>query len=408
MRLVEQHTIDKNDARFCAIDKAAFASKNLYNATNYVVRQIFFETGRTISYLKLYHQMKVTDDYKALPGKVAQWVLRTVEKNWKSYFEAKKEWRRAPDKFNGEPRIPSYKQKRKGRNLLIYTSQAISKPKLSIGLIKPSMLDIEIKTKQKKIDQVRIVPKKTHYVVEVIYTKDKEKVDVNPALIAGVDIGLNNLAAVTSNKPGFIPFLVNGRPLKSINQFYNKCKAHLQSNLEQDRRTSLAIDRLTDKRNRKIKHELHVASRRIIDRLVEEHIGHLVIGKNKGWKQKIQIGKKNNQNFVSIPHAHFVAMLKYKAELQGIKVSLTEESYTSKASFLDNDPLPKYDMEKGDKSYNFSGKRISRGQYRSADGTVINADLNGSGNIIRKVVPNAFADGIEGVVVRPLKFSFKK
>jgi len=169
--------------------------------------------------------------------------------------------------------------------------------------------------------------------------------------------------------------------------------------------TSKQIDRLTDKRNRKIKHELHVASRRIIDYLVEERIGRLVIGKNKGWKQEINIGKKNNQNFVSIPHARFVEMLKYKAELQGIEVALTEESYTSQASFLDNDPLPEYNAL-NPQTHEFSGKRISRGQYRSADGTVINADVNGSGNIIRKVVPNAFADGIEGVVVRPLRFTF--
>ncbi|MFQ6039789.1 MAG: RNA-guided endonuclease TnpB family protein, partial [Candidatus Poribacteria bacterium] len=211
-----------------------------------------------------------------------------------------------------------------------------------------------------------------------------------------------------SNKPSFVPLLVNGRPLKSINQFYNKRRAQLVSQLPdpksaggdaRSRQTSKRLDRLTDKRNRRIKHELHVASFNIIDHLVKERIGTLVIGKNKNWKQEINIGKKNNQNFVSIPHARFVDMLKYKAELQGIQVYTTEEGYTSKCSFLDLEPIEKHET--------YVGQRIKRGLFRSKDGILINADINGSCNIIRKVAPNAFADGVEGAVVRPLKVSFK-
>ena len=123
----------------------------------------------------------------------------------------------------------------------------------------------------------------------------------------------------------------------------------------------------------------------------------LVIGKNKGWKQSINIGRRNNQAFVQVPHARFIDMLTYKARLVGIKVVVTEESYTSKTSFIDLEPVKKQMV--------YLGKRIKRGLFKSADGTLINADINGSSNIIRKVVPNAFADGIEDVVVRPSGFA---
>ena len=221
--------------------------------------------------------------------------------------------------------------------------------------------------------------------------------------VAGIDIGLNNLVALTSNKPGFQPLIANGRPLKSSNQFYNKHEAELQSQLEGNRKTSKRITKLSNKRNRKVNHYLHNASRQIINHLVDEGIGTLVIGKNKNWKQEINIGRQNNQNFVSIPHARFVNMLSYKAKLAGTKVITTEEGYTSKCSFLDLEPIDKHEE--------YAGKRIKRGLFRANDGTLINADVNGSGNIIRKVVPNAFAlsssgqaDGIEDFVVRPLGF----
>lgn len=409
MQLVEQHIISKGDLSFQTIDEAAFASKNLYNAANYILRQEFIFNSSYIPYQELAPEIKETEEYKALPAKVAQQVLIVCDKNWKSFFAAQKEFKDNPNKFNGRPKLPKYKDKQKGRNLLIYTIQAISKRKLKQGYIKPSGLDILIKTKQKEINQVRIIPRKTHYVVEVIYTQKEKQAEVNKDYYAGVDIGLNNLAAVASNKPGFVPLLVNGRPMKSINQFYNKRRAQLVSQLsDSNKSTSLRIERLTDKRNRKIKHQLHVASFLIIDHLVKEQIGTLVIGKNKNWKQEINIGKKNNQNFVSIPHARFVDMLKYKAELQGIQVYTISEGYTSKCSFLDREPIEKRDV--------YMGRRIKRGLFRSKEGILINADINGACNILRKVAPNAFprtfggrglSDGVEGAVVRPLKVTFK-
>jgi putative transposase len=402
MQLVERHVLNPNHPCWGEIDSAAFASKNLYNLANYQMRQNFFETGKVFSLSQLYSAVKDSDDYKSLPRKVSNSILINLKQNWKAYFKAKKEYKTHREKFTAMPnmpKIPGYKPKMSGRNLLIYDLQAIRKKSLKNGMIKPSGLNLSVKTNQnqKAIDCVRIIPKKTHYVVEVVYTQPEQPeqpVDVNPNWIAGCDIGLNNLAAITSNKPGFDPLLVNGRPLKSLNQYYNKVKATLQSQLDDpEDGTSHRIESLTDRRTRRINHYLHTASRRIIDVIVTERIGTLVIGKNDGWKQSITLGKRNNQNFVSIPHARFVSMLSYKAKLQGIKVIEIEESYTSKCSFLDLEPIEKHES--------YMGQRIHRGLFRASDGREINADINGAFNIIRKVAPNAFADGVEGVAVRP-------
>ncbi len=397
VQLVEQHIIKEADPRFEAIDKAAFASKNLYNYANYIVRQEFIKNNKYLNYVAIYHLVKDSDAYKGLPRKVSQLVLKQLDQNWRAFFAAIREWNQQPEKFLGRPGLPQYKDKQKGRNLLVYNNQAISKKAIAKGLIKPSGLDIIVETEQQNVDQVRIVPRNGHYVVEVVYSVEIEpNLNLDDNFVAGIDIGLNNLVALTSNKPGLRPLIVNGRPLKSINQFYNKRKAELQSQLEGNRKTSKRITKLSNKRNRKVNHYLHNASRQIIDRLEDEGIGILVIGKNKNWKQEINIGRQNNQNFVSIPHARFVKMLSYKAKLAGIKVITTEESYTSKCSFLNLEPIGKHEE--------YAGKRIKRGLFRANDGTLINADVNGSGNIIRKVVPNAFADGIEDFVVRPLGF----
>ena len=394
MQLVEQHVINKNHRCWQEVDSAAFASKNLYNLANYYMRQNFFKTKGALSFSSLYAAVKGSDDYKSLPRKVSNSILIRLKQDWKSYFKAKKEYRKNPEKFLGKPKIPGYKDKTSGRNILIYDIQAISKRSLKEGVIKPSGLGLEVKTHQKNVDCVRIIPKKTHYVLEVVYTQPETPAQVNPDWIAGVDIGLNNLAAIASNKPGFIPLLVNGRPLKSQNQFYNKKKAALQSRLDDPKyQTSRRIESLADRRQRRISHYLHTASRRLIDRLVKERIGTLAIGKNDGWKQEISIGKRNNQNFVFVPHARFIDLLIYKAQLVGIEVMVTEESHTSRCSFLDLEPIKKHEQ--------YMGKRIHRGLFRSAKGQLINADVNGAFNIMRKVAPKAFADGVEGIAVCP-------
>ncbi len=414
MQLTEQHIIDQSDPRFAAIDAAAFASKNLYNAALYVMRQTFVHEGKRLSYTQMDKLMKQHEAYKAIPAKVAQQILMQLANDWESFFQACAAYKENPSKFRGHPRLPKYKDKAKGRNLLVYTAQAISggrsKHGLKDGIIKPSGLTLTVKTQQKYINQVRMVPRSGFYVIEVVYEHEQPKSTVDLANFAGIDIGIDTLAALTSNQPGFVPVLVNGRPLKSINQFYNKRRAELQSKLGRTGRTA-RMERLTNTRNRRIEHYLHTASRWIIDDLVAHGIGTLIIGKNDGWKQEANMGKRTNQNFVSIPHARFISMLTYKAELVGIQVMVTEESYTSKASFLDRDAMPVYTPDRTEKP-KFSGKRIERGLYRAANGKLINADCNGSLNIIRKVAPDAF--GSEGVedgkghnpVVHPVRLSF--
>jgi putative transposase len=395
MQLVEQHIIQQTDSRFATIDAAAFAAKNLYNAANYRVRQAFIHAGVYLNYPEMYHQMKATEQYQALPRKVSQQVLMLLDRSWKSFFAAMAAYREDPSAFTGKPGIPKYLDKTKGRTALVYTIQALRRSELAQHVIKPSGLAIEVKTNQTRIAQVRIVPRSGFYVVEVIYERDVIPAAVDPNLVAGVDIGLNNLAAITSNKPGFVPVLVNGRPLKHINQFYNKRKAQLQAKLGRDGSSRL-MERITTRRTRQITHYLHTHSRRIIDLLVREGIGVLIIGKNDGWKQRITLGRRTNQNFVQVPHARFIEMLQYKAALVGIEVRTINESHTSKCSFLDNEPIEHHDR--------YLGRRTQRGMFRTANGRRINADVNGAYNIIRKALPNAFGNGIGGVVVHPVGF----
>jgi IS605 OrfB family transposase len=398
MKLVEQHIIDRQDPRFAVIDPACFASKNLYNAALYILRQSFFDHESVPPYAKLAHTLKGTPEFRALPAKVAQWVVRQVCGAWDTFWKAHSAYQQCPDKFTGRPKLPHYKPKSDGRNLLVYTRQAISRPALKAGWICPSQLGITIQTKQKEVQQVRIVPHASHYVIEVIYTVKPTSCaanKLNPQWVASLDLGIDILAAVTSNKKSITPFLVNGRPLKSVNAYYNKDRAAIQAALPPGQYTSHRLTALTDKRNRKIKHYLHWASRYIVDWMVSERLGSIIIGHNVGWKQEVDIGSVNNQNFVAIPHSTFIHMLTYKAQLAGIKVVVQEESYTSKCSFLDLEPIRKHAQ--------YCGRRVRRAEFISAQGQTIHADINGSYNILRKGLPSAFACGIQGVVVRPVR-----
>jgi len=294
LQLVEQHCIKKSDPRYAALDAAAFASKNLYNQITYHYRQAFIHEGIWLSYAEVFHRIKHLDCYQALPRKVSNAILIAVDKNWRSFRNALKAWHEDPASFTGKPRIPKYKHKERGRNILIYDKQAVGlRTFKKTGKLVPSGLPIEIATgiTWDQVDQIRIVPRANGYVVEVVYQQEVAQADVDPTMIA----------ACTSTKPGFQPLLINGHPLKSINQHYNKQCAHYQSRLvKANRFTSRQLDRITAKRNRRVNAYLHVASRRIIDHLVQEGIGTLVVGKNPLWKQQVELGRKNNQTFVQI------------------------------------------------------------------------------------------------------------
>jgi putative transposase len=399
MQLVEQHRIDHHDPRWAAIDVAAFASKNLYNVVLYLKRQAFIHQNSILSIGEVYKTVKDTPEYRALPAKVANGVLQQVFAAWSSYFAACTAYEETPAKFLGHPKLPGYLAK-DGRNLVAYEDKAFSRKRKNAGLILPSGLGIVVPTKQARdrIAMVRIVAKSTHYVVEVIYEAESQPASVQPHLVASIDIGVNNLAAITSNKPGFRPLLVNGRPLKSLNQHYNKTRAQRQQALPGKQETSSFLDHLTDHRTRAINYYLHVASRAIIALLVKEGIGTLVIGKNVGWKQVTNMSKRNNQTFVFIPHARFIAMVQYKAALVGIQVILVEESHTSKCSFLDLELIGHHDR--------YLGRRVKRGLFRAASGRMVNADVNGSYNILRRAVPSVVQQGVSSFLLTPTFLSF--
>jgi putative transposase len=407
MRLVEQHVIERGDPRWRRIDAAAFASKNLWNLANYSVRQAFIHEHTYLDNRAVYHLVKASDAYKALPAKVSNQVLIQLHQAWIGFFEAMDEWRSHPERFTGRPNLPGYKHKTQGRNLLVYEKGAIWKRELDQGVIAVTQLGALVLTAQSRetVLEVRIVAKGDHYVIEVVYQEEAKQANVDPTLFVAVDLGVNVLAALTSNKPGFTPRLVSGKPIKSRNQFYNKQRAHHQSQLaKQNRFTSRQLDRITTKRNRRIMQLLHTASRRIIELLVSEGIGLLIVGKNPLWKQEVELGRRNNQNFVQIPHAKLIELLTYKAQLVGIQVIETEESYTSRASFLDRDAIPVYDPAQTEQP-RFSGRREGRWYYAS-DKQIIHADINGSYNIGRKVVPTAFDGlGIAAPAVRPRRLA---
>jgi IS605 OrfB family transposase len=241
-----------------------------------------------------------------------------------------------------------------------------------------------------RLREVRIVPKGGGYVLEVIYHKIVKPLTRDRSRVVGVDLGLRNTVTIANNI-GEKPIVVKGGVLKSINQYYNRERAKLQSVYDQQKiRRGSKLEKLTQKRNRKINDLFHKLSRRIVKWCTEHDAGIIVIGYNIGWKQNLNLGKRNNQNFVQIPFHRLVQQIQFKAEEAGIMVVKHEEDYTSRCSFLDREPLGHHDE--------YVGRRISRGLFRSKKGLVINADVNAAYNIIRKAFPETFADGIEGVI----------
>lgn len=378
MILTERHIIKKTNSLYKELDMLCLLSKNLYNSALYTVRQFYFENKKYINWININNQF-IKDkqiDYYALPCKVSQQTLKMVDQNMKSFFNALKA-------KNSKPKLPKYLDKTKGRFVVTYTNQAISKTELKKGYIVLSKTNIRIKTKVHDIQQVRIVPQNNVIVIDVLYKADCKSNISDIRKYCGVDFGLDNLMSC-----GFSdvrPMLINGKPLKSINWHYNKKKSELQSLLK-NKYTSNRITNLTIKRNNKVNDYLHKSSRLFINYLVSNDITDVVIGYNKEWKQGINIGRVNNQNFVNIPYYKLLNMLTYKCELLGITVHISEESYTSKCSFLDNEEICKHEE--------YKGKRIKRGLYKSSDGRLINADVNGALNILKKVIGEYEYDSI--------------
>lgn len=393
MRQVERHWIRENHKLYSICEELTFKAKNLYNAGLYQIRQSFFERERSgnteshpiLSWVTLTSNFRKEDqeDMLALPSKVSTNILKSLGNIMSSHYQLLK---RFYDKSNTsvthKPQLPKYLHKTDGRYVVEFNNQTISKKRGENGeiIICPRELNLMIPTKVDKPKCVRIVPKLGAFIIEVIY-EVKELPLKYTNNFAAIDLGINNLASVTFTN-GINPLLMSGKKIKSINQGYNRLIAKAQSKLPKKQGTSKHIHRLWRNREMKLQSELHRITSFLSQYFDEMCIEKVFIGKNVGWKNNISMSKKTNQKFVQFPFNTFILQLRYKCLLRGIEVIEQEESYTSKASFVDGDEIPIY----GEINYEpqFSGKRIHRGLYETKDGFRLNADINGSYNILVK------------------------
>ena len=398
--LCEKHIIKKGHMYYDRCDELCFLAKNLYNATLYEQRQSFFQKAFKNYYVvnkEFAHNNQA--DYRALPAKVSKEVQKLPDRAFKSFFALKK--LKDKGKYDKPIRIPKYLDKKKGRMTVPYEKGAVSTVEKGYVSLSQSEITIPTKIDREKIVGARIAPKRDYYVIEILYdeVKVQEKEEYNR--VAFIDPGMNNLMTVTSNV--FNPIIYNGRQIKSINQLANKNIAKRQERmakmnlkvkktLEEREIQRLNVDRskgtkaIRRKRELRIKDNFHKITRHLVDYLVENNIDTVIVGYNKGQKQEINLGKKTNQNFVSIPFATLRHMLKYKCDLVGIKYIEQEEAYTSKCSFVDREAIKKKEK--------YQGSRIQRGLYKTSTGKEINADVNGSLNIGRKYLEkqNLYSD----------------
>ena len=377
-----------NNAEFSRLRSMCRTAKNLYNQAVYLIRQEYEATGAYLNYYAMDRRMKTVTNlegainYRLLKAGVSQQILRRLDKNYVAYFRALKTWKAAPEAFRGMPRPPKFL---KDTANLIFDAQRFRVKDGRVFLEKNLSFALPRPLLSRKIQQLEVIPRHDHFDAVFVY----EDGQTNAARVVsdvamGVDLGIDNLAAcVTTTGKSLI---VNGKPLKSINQCYNKQKARLQAQTErrQHVKWSARLERLTDRRNRRVNDYLHKASRLIVEFARREQVGQVIVGNVAKSMNGVNLGKATNQKFTHLPLGQLIDLLRYKLEAHGISLTVTDESYTSKASFVDNDALPeKYEAGK---TYPFSGRRVKRGLYRTAAGVLMNADLNGAYNIIRKVV----------------------
>ena len=393
MIVVEQTQITNQNPLYVKLDELCWLSKNLYNSTLYEARQSFFTTGTPLSYQELNRMFRQAhqQDYIKLPAKVAQQTQMLVDNAFKAYFalmSAKAE--RPYDKSLPEKvRLPGYLDKQHGRQTVLYSKQALRTrgvPKFEIGLSRSNIsVRIPEHVSQKDVRFVRIVHRRSHINIEVGYERKVVRSASDESRIMSIDLGINNLATVTSTFD--VPMIISGKPIKSVNQFFNKIRGKEVSRLERlyGRKRSKRLDRLSRWRCNRVSTYMHQVTRFLANYAVSHHVNRVIIGKNNGWKQSVRMSRENTQNFVSIPFNRFIEMLSYKCACVGIDVIMIEESYTSKASALDGDFIPVYGTSEA-LSAKFSGKRVHRGLYKASNGVVVNADVNGSINIARKAL----------------------
>ncbi len=423
MRLVERIQLKKSTQLYhlCHI------SKNLYNQANYLVKTVYetkTENGhkKWMKFLDLERELYSSPNYQGLPRQVAQQCLRLVEKNWKAFFRAIKDWKKHPEKYLNKPEPPRYKPKN-GENLIVFTNQTarikFSKKEKNYYLsfhYKANLPPVRVNgNRVQDFQQVRILPRGSYYILEIVYYSNIKDSNIPKDRMVGIDLGVRNTMTVVNNI-GLRPFIVRGGPVKSVNQYFNKLLANYQKLNAANglKRTTMRIHRLRRHRNNKINDLFHKLSRALINYCLAYKIGTIVVGYNEGWKQNCRMGRRNNQNFVNIPFYRLIDQIQYKAELVGIDVVTDNESHTSKCSFLDKESIEHHDAYVGTRGVYQSKKnggvgKVSHGLFKTATGKIINSDVNGGYNILRKAFPKAIsADVIEGLELVPYSVKFSE
>ena len=421
MILSEEHRIKKhNNAELLReIDNYCYKVKNLSNSVNYLIKQCYLihtkiKNGKTLEewedelirainsgiteynlgrsevkrlryidtdngyiadayFLSWY--LKGTEVYKDVPyATCSQICIQEKCREWKSFYRATAEYGKDPKKFKEHPHVPEYLDPKTGRGSLVITSQNFKVDEAGNVTMPKFLSGIHIRARHENVRQIRIKMFKDSILISLMY--EKEEKTTNGTKVMGIDLGVNNLLAAAWDSDDK-PVIISGKPIKSINQYYNKAKAHMQKEAKKSngKNRTKRLDKLTAKRNRKIKDYMHKASRKIVELAVSSDVGLIVIGANEGWKQKVHMGNVTNQNFVSIPYKTLINMIEYKAKLEGIEVRIVSESYTSGTSFLDG--------QKPTKDYYDKSRRVKRGLFRSNNGILINADINAAYQMIK-------------------------
>ena len=402
MNLIEKHIIKRTDKRYKELMELCHLSKNLYNVVLYTIRQHWLKTKdddtvskKFLNYYDVWNLLKKDNpDFKAIDSHSAQLVIKQVEANFSGYFSLCK--LKKQGKYQKKVRPLKYLPK-DGYNIISFNW--FKKRDLKNGYVSlPKSKTLRFKVKHTNLHFINVVPKNDYVQVNFIYKEpEKKELEDNKKYMA-IDLGIDNLATCTSNASQ--TFIIDGKKVKHINHFYNKKFAEVKSQLKQkhNKEKSHRTRQLTLKRNNKIIDYFHKASRYIINQAVFKDIRTIIVGHNSGWKQEVSLGKVNNQNFVQIPFDKLIQMLKYKGKLEGIKVVEIEEGYTSKCSFLDSEEIGKHDE--------YMGKRVKRGLFRASSGKLLNSDVNGSFNIMRKYLKcncDAVRPADAGFVFNPVK-----
>ena len=399
----EQHIIDRQSKWHKILESFCHKAKNTYNQGNYLIRQEFIKNGKWLRHNEVDKLIKYGDNnenYYSWIANANQQVLRRLDKNWKSFFNSMRDWKKNPSKYKGMPKLPKYLKKDGLTEFAITQSNCrlkddglihFSKKALGNFIIQPQFIYDE---RFVQFNQCRVVPKNDRIIVELIYTISIPDFVKERGAIGSIDLGLDNFVTFVDNL-GNKPIIINGKGLKSCNQYYSKLIAKAKSELDKNGNSGYShlCYSITNKRNDKVKYFMDKTSKYIVENCLDLGIKTIIVGKNDSQKQNCKL-----KNFVQVPYSLFIQKLSYKCQEVGIELILTEESYTSGTSFLD-DELPTKE------NYDIS-RRIKRGLFKSNEGRLINADVNAAYQIMKKVFSDAVKPGDIGLVMNPVRVNF--